>query len=373
MSGEYLSDAPGAVPQEAIDDLQLRLGRYRSTPVVPAPGWTRGVPLDYLASLIEYWKSTYDWRIHEDRIRKLPWVITGGARPLRLIHQQTLPTADTVVLLHGWPDSVLRFERLLPHLRDVNVVVPALPGYPFALPVPEGRLSAGQMAVLISDALSDLGYDRYILSAGDMGCDVAEALAASHPGEVASLHLTDVSQHHYLVDPPTDLSEAEKGYVRKGHCWQATEGGYMHEQATKPQTIAAPLGDSPAGLAAWILEKLHGWSDCDDDVEAIFSRDELLTWISAYWFDECIGTSFSPYAEGASMSWPRIVSPTAFTIFPKDLVNAPKEFAQRFFNVQHWEELERGGHLAAFERPEDYVRGVRVALALAEKSRPAAP
>jgi pimeloyl-ACP methyl ester carboxylesterase len=201
--------------------------------------------------------------------------------------------------------------------------------------------------------MSDLGYERYIVSAGDVGCDVAEVLAAENPAQVAALHLTDVSQLHYLVDPPADLSDAEKEYVRHGQHWQATEGAYSHEQATKPQTLAVGLGDSPAGLAAWILEKLHGWTDCDGDVESVFSRDELLTWISAYWFDGSIGTSFSPYAGGAVKSWPRLVTPTAFTIFPKDLVNAPKEFADRFFNVKSWQEFDRGGHFAAWEDDSD--------------------
>ena len=146
-------------------------------------------------------------------------------------------------------------------------------------------------------------------------------LAALKRDEVAALHIMDISQIHYLVNPPTDLSENEQAYVRHGEHWQSTEGGYMDEQSTKLQTIAAPLGDSPAGLAAWILEKLHGWTDCDDNVESIFSKDELLTWISSYWFENCIGTSFSPYAEDADMSWKPITVPTALTIFPKDLVN----------------------------------------------------
>ena len=360
-----VSDAPPAASNDALNDLTLRLSRYRATDVAPVPGWSRGVPLDYLADLIEYWRSEYDWRVHEARIRSLPWTTAGREHPLRLIHQTADPAAPTVLFLHGWPDSILRFERILPKLANVNVVMPALPGYPFALPVPEGGLSIGDMASPISDAMSDLGYERYIVSAGDVGCDVAEVLAAENPAQVAALHLTDVSQLHYLVDPPADLSDAEKEYVRHGQHWQATEGAYSHEQATKPQTLAVGLGDSPAGLAAWILEKLHGWTDCDGDVESVFSRDELLTWISAYWFDGSIGTSFSPYAGGAVKSWPRLVTPTAFTIFPKDLVNAPKEFADRFFNVKSWQEFDRGGHFAAWERPDDYLSGVRAATALA--------
>jgi len=367
----YSAHAPEIVPQEAIDDLQRRLRSYRPTSVADAPGWSRGVPPGYLESLVDYWRSDYDWRAHEDRIRRLPWDISGASRSSRVIHQRVDPSAPTVVLLHGWPDSVLRFERVLPKLADVNVVVPPLPGYPFATPVPQGGLASGEMATVISELLDDLGYHRYVLSAGDVGSDVAEAVAAARRDEVAALHLTDVSQLHYLVNAPEDVSDAERAYYDHGHRWQEAEGGYMHEQSTKLWTIAAPLGDSPAGLAAWIVEKLHGWSDCQGDVESVFSRDEILTWVSAYWFDNCIGTSFSPYAEGADMSWSRIEAPTAFTVFPKDLVNAPREFAERYFNVQFWREYDRGGHFAAFERPEDYVAGVRAALALAESEDPA--
>lgn len=333
--------------------------------MAPVPGWKRGISTDYLAELVDYWRSGYDWRAHEDRIRRYPWATAGGERRVRLIHQRVDESAPTVVLLHGWPDSILRFEKILPELRDVNLVVPALPGFPFAHPVPEGGMGSVAMASAIAGALSDLGYDRYILSAGDVGCDVAEALAAARREEVAALHLTDVSQLHYLRNPPDDPSEAERAYLRHGAAWQAAEGGYMHEQSTKPQTIAAALGDSPVGLAAWIVEKLQGWTDCDGDVESIFSKDDLLTWVSSYWFSHCIGTSFSPYAEGADMSWDRIAAPTAMTVFPKDLVNAPREFAERYFNVQFWREFDRGGHFAAFERPDDYLLGVRKALALA--------
>ena len=359
------SPVPPSVSDEEVEDLRRRLEAFRSVPSADSPGWSRGVPTGYLAELVEYWRTEYDWRAQERRIRSLPWEIAGVRRPIRVVHQRVGVDAPTVVLLHGWPDSVLRFERVLPELQHVNVVAPALPGYPFALPVPEAGMSAGEMAIVVAEALSDLGYERYVLSAGDVGCDVGEALAASRRDEVAALHLTDVSQMHYLLDPPTDLTEVETEYVRYGHRWQSAEGGYMHEQGTKSRTIAAALGDSPVGLAAWIIEKLHGWSDHDGDVESVFPRDDLLTWVSAYWFERCIGTSFSPYAQRTDLTWPRIEAPTAFTVFPKDLVNAPREFAERYFNVQSWSEYPRGGHFAAWERPEEYVLGVRTALELA--------
>ncbi|GAA3831822.1 epoxide hydrolase family protein [Amycolatopsis tucumanensis] len=352
---------PEAVPGPVLQDLRARLRAYRRVPLPPGFGWERGVDGDFLAELVAHWADHYDWRVHEERIRALPWTLAGG---LRLIHQRAATRGVPVVLLHGWPDSVLRFEKVLPLLADLNVVVPALPGFPFAAPVARGGMSAAAMAETVAAALAELGYDRYVVSAGDVGCDVAEVLAAAYPDRVAALHLTDVSQYRFLVDPPADLSPAEQAYVRSGHRWQRQEGGYMREQATKPHTLAVGLGDSPAGLAAWLLEKLRTWTDCGGDVTTVFTREELLTWITAYWVTGSIGTSFTPYAEAGPRPGP-IVAPTAFTIFPKDLVNAPREFAARFFDVRSWVEEPRGGHFGAWECPEQYVAGVRAAVSLA--------
>jgi pimeloyl-ACP methyl ester carboxylesterase len=349
-----------------LADLRDRLGQFRA--VLVAAGqrdWSGGVDAEYLAELVTYWAEHFDWRPHERRIHSWPWErVTVGETELRVIHQRADPDAPTVVLLHGWPDSVLRFERVLPLLAELNLVIPSLPGFPFAAPVAYGGLSAPAIADVVGGALAELGHERYVVSAGDVGCDVAEALAASRPENVAALHLTDVSQYRFLVDPPTDLSEGEREYVRDGHHWQTTEGGYMHLQKTKPGTLAVGLGDSPAGLAAWLVEKLRSWTDCDGDIESVFSRDELLTWITAYWVTGSIGTSFTPYAESGDRPTGRIEAPAVFTIFPRDLVNAPREFAERFFDVRIWHELDRGGHFAAWECPDDYAAGVRDAVAL---------
>lgn len=359
--------APDAVPPSALDDLRARLSAYRRPALPSGFGWDRGVDGDYLAGLLDYWATSYDWRNHEREILSWPWTLAGRDTdtPIRLIRQRSQnQDALAVVLLHGWPDSVLRFQKVLPMLPDLNVIVPALPGYPFAAPVARRGVSSAVAADAIAAAMAELGYDRYVVSAGDVGCDVAEVLADRHREHVTALHLTDVSQYRYLVDPPTDVTDAERAYMAHGHRWQEAEGGYMHLQRTKPHTVAVALNDSPAGLAAWILEKLRSWTDCDGDVESVFTRDELLTWITSYWLSGAIGTSFTPYVEGGDNPSERIEIPTAFTMFPKDLVNAPREFAARFFNVQSWTELPRGGHFAAWECPEQYVDGVRSALAL---------
>ena len=359
--------APSVVEQSVLDDLRARLRAYRRIDVPAGFGWARGVDGDYLADLIAYWADAYDWREHETRLRALPWVLAGeNDTAIRAVHLRASEAdAVAVVLLHGWPDSILRFEKVLPMLSDLHLIVPALPGFPFAARVARGGMSSSEMAGAVAKAMFELGYERYVVSAGDVGCDVAEALAASHLDRVAAVHLTDVSQYRFLVDPPKDLSDAERAYVQDGHHWQATEGGYMHEQSTKPHTLAVGLGDSPAGLAAWIVEKLRGWTDCGGDVESVFSRDELLTWITAYWVSGAIGTSFTPYAESGSKPTARIDVPAVFTVFPKDLVNAPREFAARFFDVRAWIDEPAGGHFAAWERPSEYVAGVRTAVDLA--------
>lgn len=352
------------VTPAALDDLTDRLARTRTVPV-PDLGRPIGVDPDLLADLLLHWRTRFDWRAQEDRVAAHPWVETEEAAvPVRAIVRRAAPGAPVLVLLHGWPDSVLRFERVLAALEDVTVVVPALPGFPFAARVPGGGLSAVAMADAVAAALDELGFARYAVSAGDVGCDVAEALAARHPDAVTALHLTDVSQYHFLAALPEDLADEERAYVARGHRWQAEQGGYMHEQSTRPGTLAVGLGDSPAGLAAWILEKLVTWTDSDGDLARVFTPDEALTWVSAYWFTGTVGTSFTPYAAGGAKDWRPVEAPTVFTVFAHDLVNAPRRFAERFFAVADWREHARGGHFAAWERPADYLWGVRRALEL---------
>jgi pimeloyl-ACP methyl ester carboxylesterase len=212
--------------------------------------------------------------------------------------------------------------------------------------------------------MSRLGYEKFVILAGDVGCDVAEAIAGRYPDAVLSLHLTDVSQYHFLADLPANLSTDEEAYVRQGRDWQAREGGYMHEpdhQAAHPCGRLGRLPRRPGGMArrkVSELDRLNG------DVESAFARDDLLTWVTAYWVTGAIGTSFTPYAEAADKST-MPVAPVVFTIFPKDLVNAPQEFARRHFTVASWHEMPVGGHFAAWEHPQDYAQGVHDAVRIA--------
>ena len=358
-----MSDAPAAAPDELLDDLRARVRATRRVPLPPGANWSRGVDADYLTDLLAYWADHYDWRVHEERLRGAPWVRTGsaatGMRSQHLRASGGASGAATVVLLHGWPDSFLRFERVLPLLTDLDVVVPCLPGYPYADPGP--GMSAVAMADVVAAAVAELGHDRYVVSGGDIGSGVAEALAGAYPDRVAALHLTDVPYTHLFSVDPDELTEEERQYLSDGQAWQLAEGAYALEQATKPHTLAVGVGDSPAGLAAWIVEKLRSWSDCGGDVESVWPRDDLLTWVTLYWVTGAIGTSFAPYAE-RGRGPARVDVPTVVQIFPHDLVPAPRRFAERVFDVRAWTEQPDGGHFGAWERPEAFAAGLRDAV-----------
>ena len=357
-----MTDEPEPVTDEAIEDLRVRLRRFRAVPLVEGTGWDRGVDPGYLAGLVRSWTEDYDWRVHEGRIRALPWRTTSNGT--RLLDQRAdREDAPVVVLLHGWPDSVLRFRRVLPLLTDLRVVVPALPGYPWGAPVTRPGLSTGRTADLVASALHDLGVERAVVSGGDIGSSVAESLAAAHPDLVSALHLTNVPTAHYSR-PLDDATAEEQAALDAATAWMSAEAGYSHEQGTRPHTLAVGLGDSPAGLAAWIVEKLRAWSDCGGNIDRAFPREELLTWLSAYWFTSTIGTSFTPYAEERETVDSPSPAPTAFTWFPREMLHAPRSYAERFFDVRVWEERDRGGHFAAWEQPESFVAGLRSALAL---------
>lgn len=343
-----------------MNELRERLGRTRRVTTPWSDDGTRGVIGASLDELLDRWANGYDWGVHERRIGELPWVtVAVGGTELHVIHQRSEdPSAPVVVLLHGWPDSVLRFERVLPLLTDMHVVVPALPGFPFAAPLTTPGMSVSRIAGIVADALDELGYSRYTVSGGDVGGTVAEILAAEHPDRVAALHLTDISPRHALTADPAKLAPDAAAYLGRAAQWFRTEGGYIAEQSTRPNTLAVALGDSPAGLAAWIVEKLEAWSG-----ESAFTPDELLTWVTAYWVTGTIGTSFATYTEPVAIP-DRIETPTVLSVFPHDIKPAPRSYAEAFLNVCDYVEHRAGGHFAAWEQPQTYADDVRRAVKL---------
>ncbi|WP_328764932.1 epoxide hydrolase family protein [Streptomyces sp. NBC_00272] len=342
------------------DEMMQRLQRTRRVTTPWSDDETRGISGTHLDELLERWANGYDWGVHERRIGEFPWVtVQAGDTDLRVIHQRSAdPGAPVVVLLHGWPDSVLRFERVLPLLADTHVVVPALPGFPFAAPLTSPGMSANRIAGIVADALDELGYSRYTVSGGDVGGTVAELLAAEHPDRVAALHLTNIAPQRALTADPAKLAPDAAAYLGRSAQWFRTEGAYIAEQSTRPNTLAVALGDSPAGLAAWIVEKLESWSD-----ESAFTPDELLTWVTAYWVTGTIGTSFTTYVEPVALP-DRIDTPTVLSVFPRDTKPEPRSYAEAFLNVCDYVEHRAGGHFAAWEQPEAYADDVRRAVKL---------
>jgi pimeloyl-ACP methyl ester carboxylesterase len=341
-----------------ITELRDRIRRTRRVATPWNDDRARGMGGTHLDDLLDRWANGYDWDVHERRIGELPWVtVRAGDTDLRVIHQRSAdPGAPVVVLLHGWPDSVLRFERVLPLLADLHVVVPALPGFPFAGPLTTPGMTVNRIAGIVAGALDELGYPRYTVSGGDVGGTVAEILAGEHPDRVAALHLTNVAPQRALTADPAKLAPDAAAYLGRTAQWFRAQGGYIAEQSTRPNTLAVGLGDSPAGLAAWIAEKLEGWSD-----DSAFTTDELLTWVTAYWVTGTIGTSFATYAEPVSLP-ARVDTPTVLSVFPRDVKPEPRSYAEAFLNIVDYVEHPAGGHFAAWEQPEAYAADLRRAV-----------
>jgi pimeloyl-ACP methyl ester carboxylesterase len=371
-----------AVHDDVLVDLRTRLRQTRWTETVGDDAWDRGASRPFMMQLVDYWRHGYDWRREEAALNRFAHgraVVDGVG--LHFIHERGRgPQPFPLVLTHGFPDSFVRFVALIPRLTDpaaygadpadaFDVVVPSLPGYGFSdRPVQAG--ATFQIGRRWHALMTGLGYDRYGAHGGDWGSTVTEQLARSHADAVAGIHLTDVPFWH-AFQKPDDPSPAEQAYFADTEAWVRKEGAYALIQGTRPATLACALGDSPAGLAAWIVEKFQRWSDCGGDVESRFSRDLLLTNVMIYWATGTIGTSLLPYddfansgalrwmAEGVKQWLGSSDVPAAFALFPKDLSRPPREWAERFFAVQRWTEMPRGGHFAALEEPDLLAEDLR--------------
>jgi microsomal epoxide hydrolase len=368
------------VAQETLDDLQMRLAHTRWPDEVSEAGWDYGTNLVYLQDLVMYWREQFDWRAQEKAINRFAhFRATIDGFGVHFIHERGKGATPLPLLLtHGWPDSFLRMVKLIPLLTDpqahggsaedaFDVVVPSLPGYGFSDHPTQQGFTTKRIADLFTTLMTDeLGYQRFGAHGGDWGSTITERLAFNHAASLVGIHLTDIPFGHLFTIPPDDLTEAEQKYLEAGRAWQMTEGAYALIQGTKPQTLAYGLNDSPAGLAAWIVEKFRAWSDCDGDVEKRFSKDELLTNITLYWVTETINSANRLYYEAMlSMQNPSPRGqahsdvPTGVAIFPKDLILAPRAFAERIFDVQRWTDMPRGGHFAALEEPELLAEDIR--------------
>jgi pimeloyl-ACP methyl ester carboxylesterase len=276
-----------------------------------------------------------------------------------------------LVLSHGWPDSFWRYTKVIPLLTDpgahgadpadaFDVVVPDMPGYGYSERPAGPPLDAVAVAGLWAELMSVLGYPRFGAAGGDVGSHVSRYLALDYPDRVVAVHRTDAG---LPVGVPADLAPEERAWLDGVVAWGATEGAYAAMHRTKPQTAAVGLTDSPAGLAAWIVEKLQAWSDCDGDVERRFTKDEILTNVMLYWLTGTIGSSMRMYHANAAIPPAqhvrRVEVPSGFSIFAGDVVRPPRAWLERTANAVRITEPPRGGHFAAFEEPELYAEELR--------------
>jgi pimeloyl-ACP methyl ester carboxylesterase len=360
------------VDDATLRDLEARLATAR-LPADAATDWEAGTSPAYLRELVAYWRTGFDWRAREADLGRFAHFSTtlDGAR-VHFIHERGRGEAPLpLVLTHGYPDSFCRYQKLIPLLVDpassggdprdaFDVVVPSLPGFAFSAPL-EGPGGIFRVADLWHALMSGLGYRRYGAHGGDWGSTVTEHLGRSHGDAVVGVHLTDVPFWH-AFQKPHRRSAAEDDYLAAIDGFQKKEGAYAMIQGTRPQTLADGLTDSPAGLAAWMVQFYQRWSDCDGDVERAFTKDELLTNIMIYWTSGTIASSFEPYYDlvhAGAGRWTvemakQLVGtkvPAGFAMFPKDLSHPPREWAERFFDVERWTEMRRGGHFGAMEEP----------------------
>jgi microsomal epoxide hydrolase len=371
------------VSDDALDDLRERLARTRWTTSLDDGDWTHGVSRSYLEALTTYWRTAYDWRTEEAALNRLAqFKVDVDGIGIHFIHEPGAgPRPMPLILTHGYPDSFVRFLKVIPLLTDpaahggdaddaFDVIVPSLPGYAFSDPPPRSGLIFQTGALWHSLMTKVLGYERFAAHGGDWGSTVTEQIARSYPSAVVGIHLTDVPFWH-LFQKPDHPSRAEEKFLAATDKWQKDEGAYAYIQGTRPYTLASGLADSPTGLAAWIVDKFRAWSDCGGDVESRFTKDELLTNLTIYWATGTIGSAFLPYYDfmnGGPLTWMAEAVkqwtgsksvPTAIARFPKDISDPPREWAERFFNVERWTEMPRGGHFAAMEEPELLVEDIR--------------
>jgi pimeloyl-ACP methyl ester carboxylesterase len=356
------------VDQSVLDDLRERLAQTRWAEMPDGSGWDLGTDRGYLRDLVDYWRSGFDWRRQEARLNELPqFEARVGATDVHFVHVRGRGDARMpLLLLHGWPDSFFRFHRVVPLLREsFDLVVPSLPGFPLTGPLQDAGIGqpTRQSAELLWRLMTDvLGYARFGVVGGDGGSVLAQILAIDHPEATAAIHLTDLGWHVYDVDP-SSLSAPERKYLESAKKRFLSDMAYAMVQNTRPHSLATALNDSPVGLASWIVDRFHSWSD-GGDVDRSFGRDELLTNVMLYWVTETIGPSMHNYfAEVRSPSLTpadRVGRPVGLALFPRDIGQAipPRSLAERTLNVQRWTEMPRGGHFPAWEEPELFAGDV---------------
>ena len=349
-----------------LEDLAGRLRHTRWPDQLAATSWEYGTDLDYLQDLVGYWADGFDWRAVEARINGWPQgIATIDGQPIHFIHARSDATdAMPLLVLHGWPGSIIEMLGVIDPLRaSFDVVCVSLPGFGFSGPTTERGWHPRRIAAAVVELMGRLGYPRFGTLGGDWGATISNYIGLDFPEHLYGLYLTMVAAGPPAGSDGSELRDNEKEWVAANAAFFAEESGYLQIQATRPQTLAYGLTDSPAGLAGWIVEKLRAWSDCGGDLESAISRDDILANITLYWVTGTANSAARIYLEAmrAGQLQPiasRIQVPTACAIFPKETVRSPRAWADEAWDVRRWTEMPRGGHFAALEVPDLLVPDV---------------
>ncbi|GAA3067201.1 epoxide hydrolase family protein [Streptosporangium carneum] len=391
------------VPQAQLDDLTARLANTRWPEELPGVGWSRGVPLDYLKGLAEYWRTGYDWRAHEAALNEHPQFVTAvDGQNIHFLHVRSPePDAVPLLLLHGWPGGVVDFLDVIGPLSDprahgedpavaFHLVIPSLPGFGFSTPLAGPGMGPARMAGVLARLMSRLGYERYGVQGYDTGSWVASEMGRQEPGHVVGVHVNALLTFPIGAEGEMDgLTEVEQ---RRWQAMQNFNDGYLQCNSKRPQTVAYGLHDSPVGQLAWIVEKFKELTDPEDGLpEDSVDRDRILTDVSLYWLTGTAGSAAQVYYEEITANawketgdewstdigdgdgtaggdgrdegaedWAaaqRGTTPTGVLVSAHDVT--VRRWAERDHNVVHWTELDRGGHFLAMEAPDLLVGDVR--------------
>ncbi len=365
------------VPDVAIVDLRERLARTRWPEAEPVDDWSQGIPLAYARELCDYWADGYDWRRCETELNANPNFVTEidglgiHFQHVRSPHDDATP----LIITHGWPGSIVEFQKVIGPLTDptnhggpagraFHLVLPSIPGYGWSGKPAAAGTGVDAIATIWDKVMVRLGYDSYVAQGGDWGSAITTAIGMQNLGHCRAIHVNMPvagPTPESMADPtPEEMAALEAlGYYDK---W---DSGYSKQQSTRPQTLGYGLTDSPAGQAAWIAEKMWAWTDCDGHPENALTRDEILDNISVYWFTKSAASSARLYWESfADFGTGTVDIPTACSIFPKEIIRCSRRWAdQRYTAINYWNELDKGGHFAAWEQPELFVSELRAALA----------
>ena len=360
------------IPEQQLEDLRARLALTRLPEKETPDDWSQGVPLAYMREILDYWRNDYDWRRAEAKLNEFDGFLTEiDGLDIHFLHVRSPePNALPLIMTHGWPGSVCEFLEVIGPLADpashggdpadaFHVVCPTLPGYGFSGKPAAPGWGVEKIADAWAELMKRLGYDSYVAQGGDWGSAVTTAIGIRDPDHCRAIHVNMVSARPDPIDD--DLSDLEKRGLAGMKHYQDWDSGYSKQQSTRPQTLGYGLVDSPIGQAAWIMEKFWAWTDCDGHPENALSRDKMLDDVMMYWLTASGASSARLYWESfGSFSAGDVQTPTGCSIFPKEIFVCSRRWAEnRYRNIIYWNELDRGGHFAAFEQPALFVDELR--------------